>query len=42
MVYFIGKITILCQDGSKVGELVNFVEVGAGNGEGWGYRGLCR
>jgi len=41
MVYFIGKITILCQDGGK-GELVNFVEVGAGNGEGWGYGGLCR
>ena len=26
-VYFIGKIAVFCQDGSKVGELVNFVEV---------------
>jgi len=42
MVYFIGKIAVFCQDGSKVGELINFVEFGAGSREDWGYGGLCR
>jgi len=42
MVYFIGKFAIFLQDGSKVGKLMNVAEVGAGNKEGWGYRGLCR
>jgi len=41
IVYFIGKIAVLCQDGSKVGELMNVIEVRAGNREGWGYGGLC-
>jgi len=41
MVYFTGKIAVLCQDLSKVGELMNIAKVGAGNREGWDYGGLC-